>query len=63
MGSDSCSSAELSAANWIVGFGGGGGCTDGAIATALAVSVATPAMRTERAESSQTPSHLRARPG
>ena len=30
--------------------GGGGGCTDGAITTALAVTVATPAMRTERAE-------------
>ena len=26
------------------------GCTDGAITTALAVTVATPAMRTERAE-------------
>ena len=42
--------AGLEAASWIVGLGGGGGCTDGAIATALAVTVATPAMRTERAE-------------
>ena len=40
-------------------WGAGGGCTDGAIATALAVIVATPAMRTERAEIfTATPSRL-----
>ena len=40
------------AASWTAGSGrgGGAGCTDGAIATALAVTVATPAMRFERVE-------------
>jgi hypothetical protein len=38
------------AASWISGCGDGSGCTDGAAAVAVMVSVATPAMRTERVE-------------